>query len=176
MALTAGNHVHEQPDSGRGIRGSDSPEVAQIVCIEREDVGETPEVAGLDLSPLIMCDVRAVAARGRLRAPVGRMADMPVAGAGGIDIDRQAGLLGLGAQGRLGKRRAADIAEANEQDRRLGLVGHHRRIAGWGAPGYSRAQPSSHAKSRFISGTRKPEGIMIVVRAELLHELEEDMR
>src|SRR3546814_13190077 len=61
--------------------------------------------------------VDAVAARGGDRAAIGRMADVPVAGAGRIDLDAavEPGLAQARTQRALGHRRAADVAQADHQ-------------------------------------------------------------
>ena len=60
-----------------------------------------------------------MAPRHRLRAWIGRIADMPVAGAGRIHDNIKTRPFGLRPQHGFGQRGATDIAEADEQDRRL---------------------------------------------------------
>ena len=83
-------------------------------------MGEAAEVCGLHLTPAQDGDVDAVLARHGLRAQVGWRADVPIAGAGGIDDDVQLQATGFFAEGGLGQGRATDIAEADEED----AVGH----------------------------------------------------
>lgn len=83
-------------------------------------MGEAAEVGGLHLTPAQDGDVDAVLARHGLGARVRRRADVPVAGAGGIDNDVQLQATGLFTEGRLGQGRATDVAEADEED----AVGH----------------------------------------------------
>lgn len=83
-------------------------------------MGEAAEVCGLHLTPAQDGDVDAVLARHGLGARVGRSADVPIAGAGGIDDHVQIQATGLFAEGCLGQGRATDVAEADEED----AVGH----------------------------------------------------
>jgi len=55
-------------------------------------------------------------ARHGLGARIGRMADMPVPRAGGLDDQVEPQALGLGAEGGLGEGGATDVAEADEED------------------------------------------------------------
>ena len=79
-------------------------------------MGEARKIGGRHLAAAIAGNVDAVGAGDRLGAPVGRLADVPVAGAGGVDLDVEADPLRLMAERRLGERRTADVAEADEQD------------------------------------------------------------
>jgi hypothetical protein len=65
-------------------------------------------------------------------AGIGRVAGVPVAGAGGIRRVGQAGLCRAVAEGGFGQRRAADIAEADEQD---GGLAHPQRVSRAGQAG-----------------------------------------
>ena len=79
------------------------------------------EIVVADLPRTLLAQVVAALGRVRDRAPVGRLADMPVAGAGRCDDDpvRHAGARRPLAKHALGGRRAADVAQADEQHRVL---------------------------------------------------------
>ncbi len=93
-------------------------QVGEIALIQREQMREVPEVARFDLAGAVKRNVNAVAQRRRLRAAVGWIADMPVAGSRRFDLDIQPGLLRRLPEGRFGQGRAADIAQADEEDGR----------------------------------------------------------
>ena len=103
----------------------DGAQVREVLVIECQDVVEREEVGGADLPGAIGRDVDAVAQRLGAGAAVGRIADVPVAGARGIGGHVESGLRRRGAKGRFGQRRAADVAEADEEQR--GLVHHDVR-------------------------------------------------
>ncbi|AWI59229.1 hypothetical protein AB395_00003596 [Sinorhizobium fredii CCBAU 45436] len=88
------------------------------MAVHAEDQVEGDKIGRVDLSTALIRNVDAVGFGDRNRAPVGRMADMPCADAGGIDRDqvvitRAARQL---AHHPLGQRRPADIAETNEEN------------------------------------------------------------
>ncbi len=115
-AFAAGDEVHEEAEVGGAIGGADAAEVFEVFRVEGEDMVEAVEVMGRDLAAAISGDVDAVAQRHGLRAAVGWGADMPVAGSCGIDLEGQASALGFGAEGGFCEGRAADIAEADQED------------------------------------------------------------
>ena len=86
--------------------------------VSREDVAESPKIAGLHLPGAEAADIHAVGARDRLGARIRRTADMPVTRSGGIDPQIKPGRRGTGAERAFGQRRPADVAQTDEQDRR----------------------------------------------------------
>ena len=98
--------------------------------------GAIQAIGGPDLAGAQGGDVDAIAQGDGDGAAVGRLARMPVAGAGGVDDEVEAEPLRLGPQRALGERRATDVAEADEQHRRR----HHRR-------------PNSFSRSASLSST-----------------------
>ena len=79
---------------------------------------EPVEIVRAHLARAQMRDVDAVARRRpRCARRSGGSPGMPVAGAGAVDLDVEPEPLRLGPERRLGERRAADIAQADEQDR-----------------------------------------------------------
>jgi hypothetical protein len=76
------------------------------------------EVGQAHLPGAVGADVDAVALRFVTRSRVGSLADVPRAGTGRIDRHFKAHRLGLAPQGGFGEGRAADVAEADEEDRR----------------------------------------------------------
>src|SRR4029450_6201449 len=90
--------------------------------IERSEAGGR-DVAGAQWSQIV------AAARGMIDgAPVGRIADMPFAGAGRIDLDAPAetGTPQVGAEHGLRRRRTANVAKADEQYGRRARERMHR--------------------------------------------------
>lgn len=82
MAYAPGYHVQQQTDMGRGIWRCKTTKIAQIIGVEREDMGEAKKIGAFHLTRPIGGDVDAIAARGRLRATIGRSTDMPITRAG----------------------------------------------------------------------------------------------
>ncbi|OAV54797.1 hypothetical protein A6U98_09560 [Rhizobium sp. WYCCWR10014] len=90
----------------------------QVVAVHGDDQIEIPEIPWPDAPGALSRYVDAVAFRGGDRTPVGRLAFMPAAGAGGIDR-KTGGQACLGdemGKNPLGERRTAYIAHANEED------------------------------------------------------------
>ena len=79
---------------------------------------EAAIVRGRDLPRALAGDVDAAVLGGGLRARVGRLADMPIAEPGRVDLEavEHALVLGDAAEHALGHGRAADIAETDEQE------------------------------------------------------------
>ena len=86
-----------------------------MAAVHRHDEVERLEVAPRHLPRALRAQVVAAPARVVLRAPVGRMPDVPVAGARRLDVHFDARLLRQVPQHALGGRRAADVAGADEQ-------------------------------------------------------------
>ena len=93
-------------------------ELPIILSIHGEDEIEAGEIALLHLPGTLARDVDPAFARGMLCARVRRLADMPMPEPGRVDIEEVEHTLRFGgaAEGALGHRRAADIAEADEQN------------------------------------------------------------
>ncbi|MNY42443.1 hypothetical protein D3C86_1773320 [compost metagenome] len=89
----------------------------KIAVIHGQNQIETPEITGADLAPAQGGKIITAQLRRLPSAAVRRLAHMPIAGAGGIDLDAlQPQLTQLVPQHRLGGRRAADIAQTDKQD------------------------------------------------------------
>ena len=84
--------------------------------VKGDDVGEAAEVGRRHLPALIAGNIDPMFARHGLGARIGRMADMPVPRAGGVDDQVETQALSLGAEGGLGEGGATDVAEADEED------------------------------------------------------------
>jgi hypothetical protein len=95
----------------------DALQIGEIFGVERDDMVETEEIVRRDLTRAQVGNVGAVLEGDGGGARIGRAADMPVAGAGAVHFDVEPLPFGLGAEGGFGERRAADVAETDEQDR-----------------------------------------------------------
>ncbi len=115
LALAPWHMIEQQRELGPAVPRPHPPQAGEIVAVHRDDMVEAIEILGPNLACPQMVDGDAVARRHRPRPPVGRLAGMPVAGAGGIGLDLEAEPLRLGTKRRFGERRAADIAQADEQ-------------------------------------------------------------
>ena len=100
----------------RRVGGAERQRIRQIRPVGREDQVEAVEIIPNEQPGTKIRNIGPTATRLGLRATIGRMADMPVAGTRRINrrIDPRAAK--GGASGAFGKRRAADIAEAEKQD------------------------------------------------------------
>src|SRR3546814_18493948 len=74
-------------------------------------MAEAMEIVRSHLPRAVMRYVDPFRLRLGMRARVGRMSDMPVAGPGGVDLHLQAHRLRLAPESGLGQRRTADIAQ-----------------------------------------------------------------
>jgi len=86
LAGHAGDDVQQQGELGGGVWWGEGLQVGEVLGVEGEDVGEAREVGGGDLAGAVRGDVEAVAGGFGDRAGVGRAADVPVAGAGGVGM------------------------------------------------------------------------------------------
>ncbi len=107
--------VEQHRQIGPGDIGSQTAQVGVVFRVKRHDMIEALEILRGHL-PSAQAGYVDAMARGRGDgARVGWAANMPVTGPGGIDFDGQPFLLRGRPHRRLGQRRAADIAEADEQ-------------------------------------------------------------
>ena len=87
----------------------------QVEFIRGQDEVELMEIRGMHLpcaeSRKIVATLLCMSHRARVR----RVADVVVFRAGGIELDRESGLLGLDAEHGLSRRGTADVAHADEQ-------------------------------------------------------------
>lgn len=90
-------------------------EIAEIVAIHGQQQIESGEITLLDLARPQLADIDLVTQGRCLGALVGCFADMPGAGAGGIDVDGHPALRHDVPEHSLGHRRAADVAKTNKQ-------------------------------------------------------------
>jgi len=75
---------------------------------------EPLEIRPINLSGAQYADVHAMACRGRNGAWIGRKADMPVSGAGGVDHNGEAGPFRRAPHRPFGEGGAADITETDK--------------------------------------------------------------
>ena len=87
---------------------------AQVAAVHRQDHVELVEIVRPDLARALRAQVVAAVARVVLRALVGRLADVPVAGAGGLDVQLNARLFTQTSENPFGRGRAADVSGADE--------------------------------------------------------------
>lgn len=113
--FAARHMIEQQRQTGLCTSWSHGAEIGEILPIERDDMVEAVEVVRCHLACAQMIDAVAVAARLGAGTRIGQTADVPIAGSGGIDGDRQTRAFCLQRKGQFGEWRAADIAEANEQ-------------------------------------------------------------
>lgn len=116
LPFPAFDMVEKKGQARLAARRLHGPKIRQILRIESDDMIEKVEIVGPHLACAKIAYVDTVPARGRDRTPVRRMADMPVPGAGGIHLRFDPDPLRLRTEGRLRQRRAADIAQADEED------------------------------------------------------------
>lgn len=95
--------IEHQRKRGTGIARRHGMQIGEILAIESNDVGEANEVVAADLPRPVKRNVDSMPQRFRSGAPVGRFADMPVAGSGRIDHHSKVGTLGGVAKGCFGK-------------------------------------------------------------------------
>jgi hypothetical protein len=98
--------------------GGEGAEIADVGPVHSQDEVEGGEVRHIYLAAAQGGDVDPVRPCHRDRAPIRRVADVPGAGAGGIDRDRPGSARPRRelAHDALRQRRAADIAETNEEN------------------------------------------------------------
>ncbi|EGL66226.1 protein tyrosine phosphatase [Agrobacterium sp. ATCC 31749] len=98
--------------------GAQLKQVRQIVFVHGEDEVEGLEISPRHLSCPLSGNIDAVSPRHGDRSRIGCVARMPAAGAGGINGDPvgHAFTIGEVSQNPFGKRRAADIAHADEKN------------------------------------------------------------
>jgi hypothetical protein len=108
--------VEQKTELRHGVQGLHRFKALEVFEIKRDDMRETMEIVFSHLARTITADVDPVLEGNALRAPVGRLADMPMAGAreGNLHIKTEA--LDFAAESRLRERRAADVSEANKED------------------------------------------------------------
>lgn len=110
--------VEEAADLVARLPGRKPDKFLHIRSIHRKQKIEARKIAAGDLSRALRRDVNAAPSRGRLRAGVRRLAGVPIAKPGGIDIEemQHAFFRGDTAERAFGHRRTADIAEADEKE------------------------------------------------------------
>jgi transcriptional regulator with XRE-family HTH domain len=105
---------HEEPDLVPLGRGRHALERAQMAAVHRQDQIELGEIARPHLPRAKRAQVIAAPLRVVLRALIGRRAHMPVADAGRLDVELESLLCREVPQHRFRRRRAADVAGADE--------------------------------------------------------------
>ena len=81
LPRAAGHEIEQQCHLRRRVARRHPAQRGEIVAIKREDQVEAPEIGWRDLPPAQAGDVDAVPPRDGDRPRVGRLADMPAAGA-----------------------------------------------------------------------------------------------
>ncbi len=122
--------VEQQAELGAGVSGADRLQRGQVLEVQRDNMAEPAKIMGAHLPRAIGADVDAMTKRDCLSPPIRRLADMPVSGSGGIRFRLEPDPGDLDPEGGFGQRRAANIAEADEQDG--GLGGHGLRSSVFG--------------------------------------------
>jgi hypothetical protein len=109
--------IVEQPRDLRVAAARQSTQVGQVLAVERDEIVEAREVVRRDRSRAVAI-VDAAFAQHAARTVMWRLADVPGAGAGRVSHNAigQASLRNQVTKYGLGHRRAADVAEADEQD------------------------------------------------------------
>lgn len=90
--------------------------VAEVRGIERHNMVESVEIGTLYLARSQPVDVDTVSLRRCPGAWVGRLPDMPVAGAGAVHLEVEPEALGFDPERGFGQWRPTDIAQADEKD------------------------------------------------------------
>ena len=105
----------------RADLGASSRELGEIRAVHRKQEIEAVIVGLRHLARTLARDVHAATACGILCARVGRLADMPIAETGRVDLEAVGDALVLGdaAEHAFGHGRTADIAETDEQETML---------------------------------------------------------
>jgi uncharacterized membrane protein YkvA (DUF1232 family) len=124
-----GRKLKESTNLGTRIRWRARLEVGIIGAIHDQQEIEPVEILVLYLSCGLAGNINAARSRGFLRSMVGGLPDMPIAKPGRIDLEasRQALCLDHAAKDAFGHGRAADIAEADEEN----AVGSHGGCLAW---------------------------------------------
>jgi len=115
-----------QEQRGRRIASAAGPgpqrlDIGKVLPIHREDQIERPEIRRIDLPGPKRRQIVARPPRGLAHPRIGRLAQMPGAGACAVRRQRQPAPPGEGGRDRLGRGRAADVAEADEEQARHGI-------------------------------------------------------
>lgn len=108
--------LQKQPQRRARLRGRDPRRIAQVLPIHRQNQVEVVEIARLQLPGAQAGQVIAPRPGRGLHRAIGRLADMPAAGAGAVGIDSQARAGGQMAKHPLGGGGTTDIAKAEKQD------------------------------------------------------------
>ncbi len=115
VELTLARHLPEEPDP-RWIGAFHRDQISVVGAVHRQDQVELIEIGRADLA-CRAADRHPARFGCRDRPRISRVADVPVTGAGRIDLDPfQAFAFDQAEHHRLGRGRAADVAETDEQD------------------------------------------------------------
>lgn len=110
--------VQKQAHAGGGTGGHDRLQIGQILAVQRQNMGKAGKIGLRHLTALVAANVNTMTPGLVLRARIGGMADMPIAGSCRIGLRLQPGALGSSTKGSFSQRGSADIAKANEQQAR----------------------------------------------------------
>lgn len=145
------SEIEEQMNPGFGVFGREALQRCQIGLVHGDHVVEFREVRLIDLPGALAGEVDPPAGGRGLAARIGWVADVPCAGAGGIDGDpvSQSGRCDTFAKDAFRHGRSADVAEADEQDANDGVPGIHSvtpsRRPGFAWPGRAWHSPPEAA-------------------------------
>jgi hypothetical protein len=102
--------VKQARQSRGGSRRPQRFKISQVLAVHSDDVREAMKIAALHLPCAQVRYVETVLPGGRLGARIGRMADVPVARAGAVDVDSKSCVGSQLPEHAIGQRRAADVA------------------------------------------------------------------
>ena len=108
--------IEQKRELGLALRGLNPSESGEVLRVQGDDVVKAQEIGGTDLPRLKMRNVDPVPGGDRLCARIRWPPDMPVACAGGVDVNFQPQPFHFPAKGGFRKRRPADVAKADEQN------------------------------------------------------------
>ena len=114
-----------------GFGDTEFDEVLFVACVHRDDVGKAFDVCGwVELAGSLVGDVDAVDGGGLDGAGVWWVADMPIAGAAGVDVELvcEVALVDEVLEDAVGEGGAADVSETDEED---GVLIGHERVYAW---------------------------------------------
>jgi len=97
------------------VAASEAEHIAMVLSVHDKNMVELLKIAGLELPAPLACDVNPMPSGSDHRARIGRVADVPKAGAGAVHRPRESALSGFVLHNTLCKRASADVAETNHE-------------------------------------------------------------
>lgn len=104
LSFPSRNEIEQERHACSRTAGAQCQQIGEIVRIQCNDMVEAVEIGGAHLPRPLAGNVDAFAEGSSLRATIRRLPDVPVAGAGGIDLDFQSKPPGLGPKRAFGER------------------------------------------------------------------------